>query len=85
MALEAAGVPIEANLFAEADFTAASGYQAMQRILPSGARPTALFAGNDTIAMGAMLALREAGLSVPEMWLSWDTMICPSHPTPVHR
>ena len=66
MALEAAGVPVEANLFAEADFTAASGYQAMQRILGSGARPTALFAGNDTIAMGAMLALREAGLSVPE-------------------
>ena len=66
MALEAAGVPIAANLFAEADFTAASGYQAMQRILASSARPTALFAGNDTIAMGAMLALREAGLSVPE-------------------
>jgi LacI family transcriptional regulator len=66
MALEAAGVPIAANLFAEADFTAASGYQAMQRILASSARPTALLAGNDTIAMGAMLALREAGLSVPE-------------------
>ena len=46
--------------------SAQSGYEAMRRILACDARPTALFAGNDTIALGAMLALREAKLSVPE-------------------
>ena len=66
MTLEAAELPFEKDLFAEGDFTAESGYQAMQRILASGASPTALFAGNDTIAMGALLALRQAGLSVPQ-------------------
>jgi DNA-binding LacI/PurR family transcriptional regulator len=66
LTLEAAELPFEKDLFAEGDFTAESGYQAMQRILASGAAPTALFAGNDTIAMGALLALRQAGLSVPQ-------------------
>jgi LacI family transcriptional regulator len=66
MALDAVKLPYEKDLFAEGDFTAESGYQAMQRILASGAGPTALFAGNDTIAMGALLALRQAGLSVPQ-------------------
>lgn len=64
-ALETAKLPYETALFSEGDFTAASGYDAMKRILASDARPTALFAGNDTIAVGAMLALREAGFSVP--------------------
>jgi DNA-binding LacI/PurR family transcriptional regulator len=65
-ALQGAKIPFDPRLFAEGDFTAQSGYDAMRRILASGLRPTALFAGNDTIATGAMLALREAELSVPE-------------------
>jgi DNA-binding LacI/PurR family transcriptional regulator len=65
-ALEAAKLSFDSNLFAEGDFTAESGYQAMKQILASGSHPTALFAGNDTIAMGAMLALREAGVSIPK-------------------
>ena len=59
-------ISFDPTLFAEGDFTAQSGYDAMKRILASDSRPTALFAGNDTIATGAMLALREAELSVPE-------------------
>ena len=66
VALEAARIAFEMTLFAEGDFTAQSGYDAMKQILASDSRPTALFAGNDTIATGAMLALREADLSVPE-------------------
>jgi len=38
----------------------------MQRILASGARPTAILASNDLTAIGAMGAIAEAGLRVPE-------------------
>jgi DNA-binding LacI/PurR family transcriptional regulator len=65
-ALKRAKLPFDKKLFAEGDFNCESGYTAMKQILASGARPTALFAGNDTLAMGAMLAIREAGFSIPE-------------------
>ena len=65
-ALQGVKISFDPTLFAEGDFTAQSGYDAMKRIFASDSRPTALFAGNDTIATGAMLALREAELSVPE-------------------
>jgi DNA-binding LacI/PurR family transcriptional regulator len=65
-ALNAANLPFDKNLFVEGDFTYESGYRAMKHLLGSRANPTALFAGNDTIAFGAMLAIREAGLSIPE-------------------
>jgi LacI family transcriptional regulator len=41
------------------------GYLAMKELLGSGARPTALLAGYDSIAIGAMRAIYEAGLSIP--------------------
>jgi DNA-binding LacI/PurR family transcriptional regulator len=65
-ALRAAKVPFNKALFAEGDLTCQSGYLAMRKILGSKARPTALFAGNDTLAFGAMVAIREAGFSIPE-------------------
>ena len=65
-ALKAAGLPYEQALVAQADFSFASGYQAMKDILAEHAHPTALFAGNDTVAIGAMLAIRETGFSVPD-------------------
>jgi DNA-binding LacI/PurR family transcriptional regulator len=42
------------------------GHDAMKRILESGARPTAVLASNDLTAIGAMGAIAEAGLRVPE-------------------
>jgi DNA-binding LacI/PurR family transcriptional regulator len=65
-ALKVAGLPYDKKLFAEGDFSYQSGYRAMRQILASAVAPTALFAGNDTIAIGAMVAAREAGLSIPE-------------------
>ena len=64
-ALEKARVQFDEKLIAYGDFSAESGYRAMREILRRKRRFTALFAGNDTIAVGAMAALREAGLSVP--------------------
>jgi DNA-binding LacI/PurR family transcriptional regulator len=65
-ALKRANLPFHRKLFAEGDFSCESGYRAMRQILALNCYPTALFAGNDTLAMGAMKALGEAGLSIPK-------------------
>lgn len=65
-ALEAAELPCLPDLVCNGEFSAASGYEAMRNLLAKGAPPTALVTGNDTIAIGAMAAIREAGFRVPE-------------------
>jgi LacI family transcriptional regulator len=47
------------------DWSAKSGYAAARTLLTSGERFTALVVANDQMAMGAIHALREHGLSVP--------------------
>ncbi len=47
------------------DFTERSGYEAVQRLLELDPRPTVIFVANDSMAVGALSALREAGISVP--------------------
>ena len=42
------------------------GYEGMKRLLSLPQRPTAVFARNDFTAIGAMTAIKEAGLSIPE-------------------
>ena len=44
----------------------ADGAAAMRDLLTSGVRPDAVFCFNDTLALGALRALHEAGLRVPE-------------------
>jgi len=44
----------------------ACGYEAMSRVLREGFDATAILAGNDKLAIGALRALREFGLRVPE-------------------
>jgi LacI family transcriptional regulator len=63
-ALEAHRMPMRDELIVEGDFTEASGAMGMQRLL--AASPTAVFAASDTMAIGALKALREAKLRVPE-------------------
>jgi LacI family transcriptional regulator len=48
------------------DFTEESGYRAVPRILGLIPRPTAIFAANDAMAIGALRALREAQIPVPD-------------------
>ena len=48
------------------DFTEASGHRAMTRLLELEERPSAVFAANDSMAIGALCALRESGVRVPE-------------------
>lgn len=47
------------------DFTEDGGYAAALNVLMLRPLPTAIFAANDATAIGAMCALREAGLNVP--------------------
>ena len=47
-------------------FSYQDGYDAAQRLLSSGREFTALFAAADVIAIGAIRALRDSGLRVPE-------------------
>ncbi|MFC5847208.1 LacI family DNA-binding transcriptional regulator [Deinococcus petrolearius] len=49
----------------EGDWSPASGFAAARRALGSGVAFTALTVGNDQMALGAIAALRAAGLSVP--------------------
>lgn len=48
------------------DHTEAGGYGAMSQLLNGSPRPRAVFATNDMMAIGAMVAIRDAGLRVPE-------------------
>lgn len=50
----------------EGDWTTASGLEAGRRLLASDTRPTAVFAGNDQMALGIMHSIHEAGLRIPE-------------------
>jgi LacI family transcriptional regulator len=66
-ALESWGLPVNREWFVHGvDFYEASGYEAMRRLLAQEKLPKAIFAGSDLLAIGAVRALREHGLSVPE-------------------
>jgi LacI family transcriptional regulator len=47
-------------------FTYDSGVEAGRRLLARADRPTAILAQNDDMAVGAMMAARELGLTVPD-------------------
>lgn len=64
LALLQAGIPIQEELIQLAKFDSMSGYKAMKRLLPH--KPDAVFCGGDVIAMGALRAIHEAGLRVPD-------------------
>jgi len=63
-AMQAHGIPVEEGLITEGDFTESSGMVGMQRLLP--ASPSAVFVASDTMAVGALKALRQAGRQVPQ-------------------
>jgi LacI family transcriptional regulator len=63
-----AGRTIDPTLMVTGDWTRRGGYEAMSQILrrQSRPRPDAVFCANDLMAIGAIDALREAGLDVPK-------------------
>lgn len=65
-ALRRAGLPLAKDLEVPGDFREESGYDACRRLLALDPRPSAVFAANDSMAVGLLYACREAGVSVPE-------------------
>ncbi|AEB46925.1 MULTISPECIES: LacI family DNA-binding transcriptional regulator [Micromonospora] len=65
-ALRAAGLRPDPTLDVESGFDIAGGTRATEELLRRGDPPTAIFAACDEMAMGALTALRDAGLRVPQ-------------------
>lgn len=65
-ALATAGIPFNEDLVRYGVDTEISGYKNMLSILDAGQLPTAVFGLNDAVALGAMKAIQERGLKVPQ-------------------
>ena len=63
-ALEAGGIPFDPARTAHGGWTRSGGAKAMQELLLVDPVPTAVFCGNDLMAIGAMDAARDAGLVI---------------------
>ena len=61
-----AGLDVQPQWEAVGDFTVRGGLAAMRLLLGSAPRPTAVLAASDEMAVGAVHAVREAGLRVPD-------------------
>ena len=65
-ALAAVGVMPDQRLEVESDFSDRGGFQATEALLELPDPPTAIFAFNDMLAIGAMQAARARGIRIPE-------------------
>lgn len=65
-ALIAAGLRPDRQLELSGDFTEASGFDAARRIMALHPHPTALFASNDSMAIGAIGCFQEHGVRIPQ-------------------
>jgi LacI family transcriptional regulator len=64
-ALAEAGIPADEHWIREGEYTVKSGYAVARQLLAGAELPTALLGANNFIALGAMRAIREAGLHIP--------------------
>jgi LacI family transcriptional regulator len=81
-ALKIRGLVPEPALIVEGDFSEGGGYSAMMQLLPQ--RPDAVFIASDAMALGALRALRQVHLRVPEdvALVSFDDMPFACHAAP---
>lgn len=66
LALADAGIPWDPTLVRQGDFDLTSGYLRMGSLLAEHPEISAVFVASDQVAIGAMTAIREAGLSIPD-------------------
>jgi LacI family transcriptional regulator len=65
-ALATADLPFDPNLVRSGDWMPGSGFDQTLSLMKEARPPTAIFCANDLMAVGAMEALRQLGLRVPE-------------------
>ena len=59
-------IPFDLTLVEEGTWEVQSGYHAVKKFLAMRDRPTAIFAANDLMALGAIYAIQDSGLDVPK-------------------
>lgn len=64
-ALSEAGLRVNSALIAEGDYSLRSGLEAARKLITADPKPTAIFAANDDMAVGAMTAVMAAGFQIP--------------------
>jgi LacI family transcriptional regulator len=64
--IEKHGIPFIDKWIMPGDWEVEGGYQGAQNLLQLSNRPTAIFAANDLMALGAIYAIQDSGLSVPQ-------------------
>jgi len=65
-ALSEYGIEFKKSLLREGGAYIGDGYKAMQKLLETRSFPTAVFASNDTMALGVMRAIKKKRLKIPE-------------------
>lgn len=65
-AMKESGVELDSRWEGEGSFSEESGFNAARVLLTRSPRPTAIFACNDSMAIGALSALRDAGIQLPQ-------------------
>lgn len=83
-ALGEGGVTVDDRLIRGADFTSAGGLAAMTSLLDAARRPTAVFASNDLMAIGAICAAAQRGLRIPQdvSVVGFDDIALAAHSNP---
>ncbi len=83
-ALREAGLNFNPDYLIYADFTSLGGFNAFQHLLALPARPSAIFASNDLMAIGGICAANQVGIRIPDdlSVLGYDDIALASFSTP---
>ncbi len=83
-ALQQGGVDFDGFLVVDGDFRFSGGQSAMRQLMDLPERPSAVFAANDMMALGAMDVVRQMGLSIPSdvAIVGYDDIPIAAHTSP---
>jgi DNA-binding LacI/PurR family transcriptional regulator len=83
-ALTTAGLKIDEKLIKTGDFKTDSGYRLANEFIASSSPPRAIFVANNLMTLGALRAIREQGVQVPQDIalvgfddMPWSSELCP--------